>query len=315
MPETPGEPKRSRKALFPKPLQPGDTVGVVAASGPPLPEVLAAGIEFIKRKGFQVVTGRHIAERDGYLAGTDDQRCGDFNAMLRDPEVRAIFLARGGYGAMRIIDGLDFDAMTRDPKLVIGMSDVTALQLSLYTCCGLVTLSGPMLAGQVGEGLDRQSEDQFLRCLTSPLESLNFFPSEIPVSTLRHGTAQGPLLGGCLSLITALVGTRHEPDYSGSILFIEDIGEAAYRIDRMLTQLKLAGVLERLSGVIVGHFLGPDGQDLAPEAERLVAEMTEANPIPVVSRFPHGHILPNLTLPHGALVRMDTEARSITVRQ
>jgi muramoyltetrapeptide carboxypeptidase len=313
MPETPGRSNWLRKTLIPRPLLPGDSVGVVAASGPPIPEVLAAGIKFMESKGYRIVTGCHVGEQDGYLAGTDDQRCADLNAMLRDPQVRAILLARGGYGAMRILDHLDLGAVVRDPKLLVGMSDVTALQLSLYARCGLITLSGPMLAGQVGEGLDPQSEDLFLRCLTSPLETLNFFPSEIPVSTPRHGTAQGPLLGGCLSLITALMGTRHSPDYSGAILFIEDVSEPPYRIDRMLMQLKLAGVFEEVSGIIVGHFLGPDGQDLVSEAERLVLEMTQANTIPIISRYPHGHTLPNLTLPHGAIVRMETETRLVTV--
>jgi muramoyltetrapeptide carboxypeptidase len=260
-----------------------------------------------------VITGRHISEREGYLAGTDDQRCEDLNAMLRNPEVRAVFLARGGYGSMRVFENLDLRAIVSDPKLIIGMSDVTALQLSLYARCGLITLSGPMPAGQVGEGLDLQSEAWFLRVLTSPIESLNFFPSDLSVRVLRQGTAHGPLLGGCLSLITALMGTLHAPDYSGSILFIEDVGEAPYRVDRMLTQLKLAGVLEKVSGLIVGHFLAPDGRDLAAEVEGLVMEMTQSNTVPVVSRFPHGHTLPNLTLPHGAYVRMDTESRSMTV--
>jgi muramoyltetrapeptide carboxypeptidase len=311
MSETLGKSNWLRKTLIPRPLLPGDSVGVVAASGPPVPGVLAAGIEFMERKGFRVVTGCHVGEQDGYLAGTDDQRCGDLNAMLRDPQIRAIFLARGGYGAMRILDRVDIGAVIRDPKLLVGMSDVTALQLSLYARCGLITLSGPMLAGQVGEGLDPQSEDLFLRCLTNPLETLDFFPSEIPVSTLRHGTAQGPLLGGCLSLIAALMGTRHSPDYSGAVLLIEDVGEPPYRMDRMLMQLKLAGVFEKVSGIIVGHFLGPDGQDLVSDAERLVLEMTEANPIPIISRYPHGHTLPNLALPHGANIRMETETRLV----
>jgi muramoyltetrapeptide carboxypeptidase len=306
MTEFSNESARQGKILIPGPLATGATVGVVAASGPPSPDELEAGIEFIKSKGFRVVTGRHVTKRNGYLAGTDDQRSEDFNVMLRDPEVRAIFLARGGYGAMRILESLDIDAVIRDPKLIIGMSDVTALHLSLYARCGLVTLAGPMLAGQVGKGLDSLSEDRFLRASTTPLESLNFFPREISVNVLRNGAGQGPLLGGCLTLVTALIGTRHTPDYTGSILFLEDIDEAPYRIDRMLMQLKLAGVLENVSGLILGHFLGCEGQDLGPEVERLVLAMTRTHPVPIISRFPHGHTLPNLTLPHGAEVRMDT---------
>ncbi len=150
-----------RKILIPGPLASGDTVGVVAASGPPVQETLAAGLQFMERKGFRVVTGCHVSEREGYLAGTDGQRCEDLNTMLRSPEIRAILLARGGYGSMRIIEDLDLDAVTRDPKLIVGMSDVTALQLSLYARCGLVTFSGPMLAGRLEKGSIRSPRIRF----------------------------------------------------------------------------------------------------------------------------------------------------------
>jgi muramoyltetrapeptide carboxypeptidase len=302
------------KSLLPRPLAAGDTVAVVAACGPPIPETLDAGIKFVTALGFRVRTGKYLAARDNYLAGTDEQRSSDLNDMLRDPEVRGVFLARGGYGAMRILDMTDLDAVLRRPKWIVGMSDVTALQLSLFARCGLITLSGPMVAGQIGEGLDTTSEHWLRMALTRSFESRDLFPEDQPVRALRRGIARGPLLGGCLSLITALTGTGHSPDYSGAVLFLEDIGEAPYRIDRMLTQLKLAGILDGLSGLILGHFIGPDGNDLAPEAERLVLEMTRSHPIPVISGFPHGHKLPNLTLPHGARVELDTEARSMIVQ-
>lgn len=315
MPEIPKKLRGVGKLLVPRPLTPGDSVGVVAASGPPLPEILGKGIECIEHMGFRVITGDNIAERDGYLAGTDGQRSADLNSMLRDPEVRAVFLARGGYGSMRILEAVDLDAVLHDPKWIIGMSDVTALQLSLYTRAGLITLSGPMLAGQIGEGLDAASDQWLRQALTNSLGSRNLLPSDLPVSVLRHGTAQGPLLGGCLSLMSALMGTRHAPDYSGAVLFMEDVGEAPYRIDRMLMQLKLAGVLDSISGLVIGHFIGSDGNDVSSEAERLALAMTHSLPVPVISQFPHGHILPNLTVPHGAHVQLDTESRSMTVTQ
>ncbi|HMK36548.1 MAG TPA: LD-carboxypeptidase [Desulfomonilaceae bacterium] len=302
------------KILMPEPLVPGDTVAVIAASGPPDEKLLATGIDFVESRGFRVLTGKHILGQSSYLAGTDAERIEDLNSALRNQEVRGIFLARGGYGAMRVLQFLDFEAPVTDPKLLMGMSDVTALQLSLYARAGLVTLSGPMLAGQVAEGLDPMSEQWFLQACTEPLISRNFFPGDMPIRILRHGTAHGPILGGCLSLIAALVGTPHAPDFSGAILFMEDVGEAPYRIDRMLMQLKLAGVLDRVSGMIMGHFLGPDGNDVASEAEDIIAGIVQSPSVPIISRFPHGHALPNLTLPHGAFVRLDTEARSLIVQ-
>ena len=234
--------------------------------------------------------------------------------MLKDPAVRAIFFARGGYGVMRLLDSIDREAIVADPKILLGMSDVTALQLSLYTRCGLITFSGPMVAGQVAEGLDRSSEESLMQALTESFTGRNLFPSaENSAQIVRAGKASGTLLGGCLSLVTSLLGTRHFPEFKDTILFLEDIHEPPYRIDRMLTHLKLAGVLTRVAGLILGHFIGPDGEDLSAEAERILLGLIGDRPIPVISRFPHGHVLPNLTLPHGAPVMLDTENRSIMV--
>jgi muramoyltetrapeptide carboxypeptidase len=234
--------------------------------------------------------------------------------MLRDPEIRAIFFARGGYGVMRLLDSIDHDAILDDPKILLGMSDVTALQLSLYALCGLVTFAGPMIAGQIGEGLDRASEESMMQALTEPSATRDPFSSfDDSVLIVRAGIASGRIVGGCLSLVTSLLGTRHCPGFKDTILFLEDVHEPPYRIDRMLTHLKLAGVFDEVKAVILGYFFGQDGEDLLPEAERILLDLIGDCPIPVLSRFPHGHALPNLTIPHGLPVRLDTETRSITV--
>ena len=305
---------RTKRLLIPQSINSGDTIGVVAASGPPIPELLAQGLKFLEEKGFKVRKGKHLAQRNSYLAGDDNQRCLDLNDMLRDPTVRAIFFARGGYGVMRLLDSIDRKAIAADPKILLGMSDVTALQLSLYTCCGLVTFSGPMVGGQIGEGLDGVSEQSLTQALTESFIGRDLFPSaDNSAQIVRAGKASGTLIGGCLSLVTSLLGTRHCPEFKDTILFLEDVHEPPYRIDRMLTQLKLAGVLTRVSGLILGHFIGPDGEDLSGEAERILLGLVADRPIPVISKFPHGHVLPNLTLPHGAPVMLDTENRSIRV--
>lgn len=300
--------------LIPPPIKPGDTVGVVAASGPPLPELLSKGIEFFQEKGFGVREGCHLRECNGYLAGQDSQRCEDLNSMLRDPEIRAIFFARGGYGVMRLLDSIDHEAIVKDPKILLGMSDVTSLQLSLYARCGLVTLAGPMIAGQIGEGLDRMSEESLMPALTEPLATRDPFPLfDGSVRIVRPGVVSGTLVGGCLSLVTSLLGTPHCPEFRDTILFLEDVHEPPYRIDRMMTQLRLAGIFNEVKAVILGYFSGQDGEDLVEEAERILLDLIEDRQIPIISGFPHGHALPNLTIPHGLPVRLDTETRSITV--
>jgi muramoyltetrapeptide carboxypeptidase len=301
---------------MPAPLKRGDTVGIVAASGPPDPDILREGVKFFEEQGLEVREGCHVYQRQGYLAGTDSQRCEDLNSMLADEEVRGIFFARGGYGVMRVLDTLDMEAIERDPKLLVGMSDVTALQLSLSARCGLVTLAGPMTAGQIGWGLDELSRESLATSITEPLYGRDLScGSWEKLRILRNGRAEGTLLGGCLSLVTALLGTRHCPDYEGAILLLEDVNEPAYRLDRMLTQLKLAGILDAVSGLVLGHFLGPEGVDLGEEVERVVSELTEDRAMPIISAFPHGHTLPNVAVTIGAPIEIDTDQALIRVLQ
>jgi muramoyltetrapeptide carboxypeptidase len=304
-----------RSIIVPEPLAPGDAIGVAAPSGPIDPELLAGGLEFLRAKGFRVVQGCNVCERDrGYLAGTDDERCMDLNAMLRDPEVRGILFARGGYGVMRLLDRVDTEAIRQDPKPLLGMSDLTALQLSLFSRTGLATWSGPMLAGQVAEGLDELSERSLLDALTLPVRGRELVDKSIEgLRVPRSGIARGILLGGCLSLITSIIGTPHFPDMTDAILIIEDVNEPMYRVDRMLTQLKLAGVFEKISGIVAGHMVGLQGRDVSAETDGLLLELTRDHPVPILSGFPYGHALPNLTLPLGVPVRLDTNVPSPVV--
>ena len=184
---------------------------------------------------------------------------------------------------MRVLDRLDRNSIIRDPKILIGMSDVTALQLSVLSRFNLLTFSGPMIAGQVGAGLDDTSKEWFVRALTEPLNARNLWPPSSSIRVLRKGLAQGRLIGGCLSLVAALMGNSHAPVFKRSILFLEDINEPPYRIDRMLTQLRLAGVLEEVEALVLGHFLGQDHEDLGKEVDRIAMELTGDKPIPIVS--------------------------------
>ncbi|MDQ1238148.1 MAG: muramoyltetrapeptide carboxypeptidase, partial [Thermodesulfobacteriota bacterium] len=201
--------------LIPAPLRPGDIVGVAAPAGPPRSDWLKAGVDFLRSHEFEVVLGANIHKQSAYLAGTDQQRADDFNAMLRDPSVRAILLARGGYGTMRILRLLDLNALKEDPIIICGMSDGTALQLYLYRHLGLITLSGPMIAAQVGQRLDSWTAENFLKGLRARWQGADIFRDErLDLRIARHGRCVGPLLGGCLSLVTALLGTHCLPKFS-----------------------------------------------------------------------------------------------------
>ncbi len=262
-----------------------------------------------------MVLGQHLLECNDYLAGNDKQRSSDLNSMLRDPEIRAIVFARGGYGMMRLLESIDYKAILADPKILVGMSDVTALQLSLLRKCNLVTFAGPMVAVQVAASLDATSEEWLINAMMDPIENRNLWPEEaLAIRILRPGKSSGELMGGCLSLITALLGTKHLPDFNAKILILEDVNEPLYRIDRMLSQLKLSGALGKITGLVLGHFISPEQADLVEQVEEMILQLTLDHPVPMISRFPHGHRLPNLTLPIGVPLQMDTESHKLQVK-
>ncbi len=292
------------------PLAKGDLVALCSVSGPPDLDLLSAGAAVLHDMGLRVQPCLPSSPLL-YLAGQDDERAGAMNVCLADPQIKGIFLARGGYGSMRILDDLDVRRLRRRPKLIFGMSDVTALQLSLFKRIGLVSMAGPMPAGQIACGLDALSARSLEQAVFGSFRGVNLIPEGHGVRILRRGVAHGPLLGGCLSLITALMGTPHVPDMTGACLLIEDVSEPLYRIDRMLMQLKLGGVLDAVSAVVAGHFLAPNGDDISLAVDELL--MTFTRDIPLLAGFPHGHALPNVTLPHGSMVQLDTGGPRLTV--
>ena len=303
-------------ALIPKPISKYDCIGIVSVSGPVDQKLLLDGLRNIHYMGFDSFTGENILKRKGYLAGEDSCRVSDLNTALADPEIQAVIFARGGYGAMRILENIDLESVQRNPKILVGMSDLTALSLSLFKRCGLVTLAGPMLATENGVNLDSDSLDSLLRSLTQDLRGTELIVPNIgEVTVIRPGKTIGRLLGGCLSMVCALLGTQHVPDFDRDILFLEEINEPLYRIDRMFMQLKLNGVFQRISGLLLGRFIGPESEDQRKAVEELILELSKEFRFPIISGFPHGHALPNLTLPHGMFVEMDTAKLSIIVTQ
>ncbi|MGC8659432.1 MAG: S66 peptidase family protein [Desulfomonilaceae bacterium] len=303
------------KPIIPKPLSKGCVVGVAAISGPVNATDMENGASFLEKLGFRVRFSRNLFLKQEYLAGCDAERAEGLNIFLADPEVRGIFFARGGYGSMRVIPKINYDAILRDPKLMLGMSDITAFSLAAFRQVCIVTLAGPMLAGQVSLGLDSDSENSLIEAITCPIERYQLIRNveRSKLKILQTGKTGGYLIGGCLSLIVSLVGAPYCPNFQNCILFIEDVNEPVYKIDRMLTQLKLAGVFDQLNGVIICQFSGEDSEITGAAVERIVLDYVNSSNVPVISNYPHGHTLPNMTLPVGIPVSFEVSEDSVTL--
>ncbi len=304
-------------SIRPKRLQPGDTIGIVTPASPMIPERLAKGIAYLQARGYRVVEGQHVHAQRGYLAGTDRQRAEDLNRMFADPEVKAIICSRGGYGVSRLLDDIDYQALRQHPKIFVGYSDLTALQLAIWQRIGLVTFSGPMVAVEMGKGIHPFTEEHFWRTVTSddlfgPLPH----PEGESLQCVRPGKARGRLLGGCFSLIAPLLGTPFMPDLEGTILVLEDIDEEVYRIDRYFAQFRSAGILDHIAGLVFGTFINwqpsePDKPYLT--LEQVIEDYVSERPIPVATGLAYGHGEAKVTLPLGVEAELDADAGTLTI--
>jgi muramoyltetrapeptide carboxypeptidase len=288
------------RLLKPPRLRRGDVIGVCSPASPPeTAEKISAGVRYLESLGYRVEVARHAFRRQGYLAGTDEQRAGDLHDLFRNRHVRAIISTRGGFGCQRILPLLDFAMLRRHPKIVVGYSDLTALHLALMARAGLPSVSGAMLTeipGTFGRG--GNLEEQFWRCLTSAHP-----PAPVPC-TLRGGSAAGRLIGGNLSLVAALAGTPYMPAAADAILLLEEIDERPYRIDRMLQQMKHAGLVGPLAGVMLGAFTDCKPLEGKPSLPLRTILREAFGGKPVASGVRFGHIRRSLTLPVGVRVRI-----------
>lgn len=286
----------------PAALRPGDTVGVIAPAAAIEREFLEQGVNVLRAMGYRVKVSQHALDRAGILAGSDSTRASEINAFFADDEVRAIFGARGGYGCGRLLPLIDFGAIARHPKIFLGFSDATFLLNALVDKSGMVAFHGPMVAIDFARGLTDRSMTHLERLLTATLSGFELAAPEI----IRPGIAEGELIGGCLSVVVATLGTPWAPLFDGRVLFLEDTGEKAYRIDRMLVHLRHAGALDRVAGLIFGAIRPFDASD----AERariteFIGEATAGLRCPVLGGIEAGHGTENLTLPFGVRVRLD----------
>ena len=292
--------------------RPEGTIGLIAPAGPATLDVEKAG-QWMRARGYDLRIFPGVYERDGYLAGSDQSRLDDLHRAFADPHIDAIFCLRGGYGTPRLLDRLDFDLLRHNPKPFVGYSDITALHLAISRYSGFVTFHGPMLNADLLGDKQPPTESSLLSMLRGDLGagSVLAHPMAYPLTTIAPGIACGRLLGGNLSMIAAVMGTPFEIDAEGIILLIEDVNEPIYRIDRLLTHLHLAGKLAQVAGVLVGDVAGVDPMAL----ERLLKQTFEPLCIPVLAGWRSGHCDPNLTLPMGALVRLDAGEQRLVLEQ
>ncbi|BBB90163.1 MAG TPA: LD-carboxypeptidase [Methylomusa anaerophila] len=305
--------------IKPKRLRPGDTIGVIAPASPGEPELAAAGVSWLEERGYRVQLGVTIDQTLGYLSGPDAARAADINAMFASPDIAGIVCLRGGYGTMRLLELLDYDNIRTHPKVFVGYSDITALHISIGRRTGLITFHGPMAASDMGKGLSDYTWEYFSRAISAPepLGPVSNPPAAQPPVFIVPGTAQGYLAGGNLSLIAATLGTPYEIDTCGKILCLEEVGEAPYRIDRMLTQLLLAGKLQNAAGIVFDVCVDCDTEAKPPSftvAEVLGDRLGNLNK-PVLYNLYFGHTADKATLPLGVIAVLDTEAGGLVVTE
>lgn len=306
-------------AIKPRQLRKGDTIGIVAPASSMDDSLVRRAVENITRRGYEVKLSSGYLQRQGYLAADDKTRAAELNAFFLDKSVKAILCLRGGYGSPRILDRLDYDAIRQNPKIFIGYSDITALLNGIHTKTGLVSFHGPMAKEfSIGKGLTPYTEKYFWPAFTPESKLFTDWGGAGPkgrshLKTLAGGKAEGVLVGGNLSVLTCTIGTPYEARSRGCILFLEDVSETPFRIDRMLNQLRLSGMLGRYKGVILGSFTG-----CLPLRGRGIGLLDvfdhyfEKLGVPVLSGYAAGHQPDQATLPIGARVRLDATAKKVS---
>jgi muramoyltetrapeptide carboxypeptidase len=311
-----------QKIIKPKRLKKGDTLGLVAPAGFITEKNLNDSIKNLETLGFRVVYSENILAKYGYLGGTDEIRAADLNLMFKQNDVDGIVCARGGYGCSRILPMLDYEMIKNNPKVLIGYSDITSLLYAIFAKTGLVSFHGPVGISTFNE----YSVNTFDNVLINPKKNITFFNAEedpedkeFETTTIISGSAEGILVGGNLSIVVSLIGTEYDIDSTGKIIFLEEIGEEPYRIDRMLTQMIQAKKFENASGVLLGVFKGSKSREERSgignslTLHEVLFDRLSKLGIPVVYGMSFGHITNKITLPFGIKAKMDSVEKSLTL--
>lgn len=319
-------PAAESELIKPRALRPGDTVGLITPSSYVAdPDRLQLAARTVKYFGLRFKTGRNVGKRAGYLGGSVQERLDDLHQMFRDPEVRGVFAIRGGYGAEQLLDGIDYDLIRRNPKIFLGYSDITALHLAIHQNAGMVTFHGPVVLSRFSE----YTRTCFRKALfsTAPIGAVTNPPDSDPLRpahmlrTIRPGRARGPLVGGNLSLIATTMGTPYEIETQGRILFLEDVDEQPYSVDRMLTQLRLAGKLGVAAGVVFGECNNCRPREFQPSFEstfslgEVLDNILAGLKAPVLSGLTIGHTDDQATLPLGVAATLDSEKGELVIEE
>jgi muramoyltetrapeptide carboxypeptidase len=313
--------------IYPRALLPGDTITIIAPAGDLDRNRIERAVTRLEEMGFRVKLPPDLYRRRGYLAGTDEDRAAELMAAFLDPQVDAIFCGGGGFGTTRILDLLDYDVIRRNPKVFTGFSDITGLHLAFQRQCRLVTFHSPVASYGLGspDNPSSFSLDYFWRALLleqyvnasgeplPPGYTYDPRPDNPPIQTISPGRARGRLTGGNLTLVNTLMGTPYEVETKGRILFLEDRNEEPYRIDRFLSQLRLAGKLDELAGVVLGVFIDCDAKtgSTSLTLEQIFTDYFEHSGIPVIWNWPVGHYRYNATLPLGVMAELDSDRRTL----
>lgn len=302
--------------IRPKPLKEGDKIGLIGPCSPTPEDRIEPSIKVMKELGFKVVLGESCTGYHGFLSGSDELRASDINRMFNDKSIKGIFAIRGGYGAARLLDMLDYEMIAKNPKVFAGYSDVTTLHNVFNKKCNLITFHTPMPSTELYKGVDSYTMDYFRKNIfrEEPLGVLKN-PDGQEIKTLVGGKAKGKLVGGNLSLVVSSLGTPYEINTKGKILFLEDVDESPYRIDRMLLQLKQSGKFKDAAGIILGAWTNCE----AEEGENSLClievfeELIKPENKPTIYNLACGHCMPTMSLPLGSKVTVDGDKREVIV--
>ena len=308
--------------IKPRALKPGMTVALIAPAGSSNnKQMVLHAIDVLKSLGYRVKEGKNLYQRTQYLAGTDQERADDINRAFSDPEVDAIFTLTGGYGTMRTLPYLDYEMIRANPKVLIGYSDITGLLLGLYARAGMVGFHGPVASSTFSEYTLAEYKKVVVN--PSPTTEIGTPPAvdypegqaerENRLMTFAGGKARGRLVGGNLSLLSPLIGTPYEPDFQDAILFLEDVHEAFYRLDRMITHLLLAGKLHQVSGIVMGKFTRIPKEGNSFNLEEIIEQLLVPLGIPILRGLMIGHVADKTTVPMGIMAELDADAQTLTL--
>jgi muramoyltetrapeptide carboxypeptidase len=304
------------RIIKPAKLNKGDIIGIISPSSPVDDLIkLERSAEYFEKQGYRIEIGKNVRKSNGYLAGSDKERVDDIHKMFLNKKIKMIICLRGGYGAGRLLDKIDYEIIRNNPKIFCGYSDITILQNAFLKKTGLVTFAGPMAGVDFSNEISRFTEENFWNTLTNYDPVIVNYPGNEKLDSLSMGVSTGILIGGNLSLFSSLIGLKYLPVPGGKILMLEEVGEVPYRIDRMLNQIRLSGYFNLIEGIILGGFT--DCEELEPDRKTISLSdvmhdyFGKGFSIPVLFNFSHGHLKDNLTVPLGIKVRINGNKRSI----